>query len=120
MNVNYNYTGYYAIQVNYLNNLNSATDEYSNIPGNGIISPTSRTASLANEDQKNTSTSTVTLTGYNSFEVLSTNIIMYYDVEVLSMQKIVSQAISLCITGNVAKGTISGILKIEGNQPIYG
>jgi hypothetical protein len=36
------------------------------------------------------------------------------------MQKIVSQAISLSIPGNINSGAISGTLRMEGNQPISG
>jgi hypothetical protein len=36
MNINYNYTGYYAIQVNTINSANTITEEMSNIPNSNM------------------------------------------------------------------------------------
>lgn len=112
MNVNYNYTGYYAIQVNYLNSGAFNTHAYSNIPGNGIPALTSYSASVSNNDQFNTSTVSIALTGYNAMTVLSTNIILYYDVEVIAMEKIVSQAVAFTVAGDINAASLSGVVKI--------
>lgn len=112
MNVNYNYTGFYAVQVNYLNSGTFNTHEYSNIPGNAIPALTSFSASVSNNDQFNTSTVSIALTGYNSMTVLSTNIILYYDVEVPAMEKIVSQALAFTVAGDINTASLSGIVKI--------
>lgn len=47
MNVNYNFTGYYAIQVNSLTGSIASVDEYSNIPGNGMSIPLSTLKNVA-------------------------------------------------------------------------
>jgi hypothetical protein len=72
--------------------------------------PNARSASMAVDDKANTTTATLTLTGYN-FEILSANVILYYNVEVPTMEKIVSQAIQYSVVGNVGSGTISGVVK---------
>lgn len=74
-----------------------------------IVPTTIRSMALTVDDKFNTTTATLTLTGYSS-EVLSTNVILYYNVE--AMAKIVSQAISYTILGNVVSGSISGVMKI--------
>jgi hypothetical protein len=82
MTVNYNYTGFYAVQVNYLSGSTTLTDEYSNIPGNSMTSPLStvRSVSLTTDDQRNTTSAALVLNGYSSLTVLSTNAILYFDV----------------------------------------
>ena len=112
MNVNYNYTGFYALQVNYLNAGAFDTHEYSNIPGNAITALTSYSASVSNNDQFNTSTVSIALTGYNAMTVLSTNVILYYDVEVPAMEKIVSQALAFTVPGDINTASLSGVVKI--------
>lgn len=112
MNVNYNYTGYYAVQVNYLNSGAFKTHEYSNIPGNGIATIASFSASVSNNDQSNTSTVSIALTGYNAMTVLSTNVILYYDIEVPAMEKIVSQALAFTLPGDINTASLSGVVKI--------
>jgi hypothetical protein len=62
------------------------------------------------DDKVNTSTVTLTLTGYTA-EVLSVNVILYYDLDVPSMNKVVSQAVQFNLNGNVGSGSISGVLK---------
>jgi hypothetical protein len=121
MPVNYNYTGYYALQLNYLDASGAfATDEYSNIPGNGMgVVPVARSASLAVVDTANTTAATLTLSGYTA-EVLSANLLLYFNVEVTNLQKVVSQAVPYSLSGNVVSSSASGVLKIDGNQPIEG
>lgn len=113
MTVNYNYTGYYAIQVNYLHsNGTYLTDEFSNIPGNSLATSLSSTsASLTVTDQISTGASILSLTGYNSFEIISTNVIMYYDVQISYLNKIITNAIVWTIKGNINTGRISGLIK---------
>ncbi len=72
--------------------------------------PTSRRLDLNVDDKVNTSTVTLTLTGYTA-EVLSVNVILYYDLDVPSMNKVVSQAVQFNLNGNVGSGSISGVLK---------
>lgn len=71
------------------------------------------------DDRLNTTIATLTLTGY-TFEVLSANVILYFDVEVPSLEKVVSQALQYTIPGNVVSGTINGVLSFAGNSPIQG
>jgi hypothetical protein len=71
------------------------------------------------DDRLNTTTATLTLSGY-TFQVLSANVMLYFDVEVPSLEKVVSQAVQYTVPGNVVSGTISGVLSFAGNSPIQG
>jgi hypothetical protein len=72
--------------------------------------PTTRRLDLNVDDKVNTSTVTLALTGYTA-EVLSVNVILYYELDVPSMNKVVSQAVQFNLNGNVGSGSISGVLK---------
>ena len=51
MTLQYNYTGLYAAEVNWMNGNTFTQDYYSNIPNNGMTQPTTRQLTILNDDQ---------------------------------------------------------------------
>jgi len=68
MTTSYNYTGYYAIQVNFQNSSAASafgTHEYSNIPGNSMSAPSGFSISLQIADQLSSGSGSLNLINYS-------------------------------------------------------
>ena len=121
MTTSYNYTGYYAVQVNFQNSSASSpfgTHEFSNIPGKGMTSPSSTSASIQINDQLTSGTGTFTVSGYSGVEILSVNVIMYFQVYFAELDKAVLCGWMWNTAGNVVSGAISTNLEYASSTSI--
>lgn len=77
LNLQYNFTGYYAVQVNFVENNQFSSLEYSNIVGSSLNSLNSLGLFTVN-DQNQLSTIEFTLTNFAQRVVQDINVILYY------------------------------------------
>lgn len=121
MTTSYNYTGYYAVQINHQNSSAAsafATHQFSNIPGNGITPPTTSSVSLQVNDQLDYGTGTLTLSGYSSVQILSVNVILYYQVYFAQLDKSVLSGLMWNAAGNLISGSVATNLEFVSSSAI--
>ena len=118
MTVQYNYTGLYAAEVNWMDGTTPTQDYFSNIPNSGITQPTARQLTITNDDQPQKSLLKATLGSYTGDDVLSVNLLLYYDIHVEDIGKTVTKALVLTAEGNFVSGQMSGVLQLNSYHPI--
>ena len=120
MTTTYNYTGHYAIQVNYVSGTAFTTHEYSNIPGNSMAYPgSSFDVILSVQDLKTSDSVSLTLTtAYNAVEIVSINAILYYQVHFLEIGKTQLNGFMFNVQGNVQAANFGGSFSYKSSAPI--
>lgn len=86
LNLQYNFTGYYAVQVNCVENNQFSSLEYSNIVGSSLNTLTSVSSFTVN-DQNQLSTIEFTLNNFGLKTVQDVNVILYYKVGITELGK---------------------------------
>ncbi len=89
MSCEYNFTGYYAIQVNYINANQWFSEEYSNVVGSTMNSLVGLDK-FEVADEPKTSAINIQLSAYGLKEILDVNIILYYKIWIAELSKYVS------------------------------
>lgn len=75
-----------------------------------------KSLSVSVDDSTTTSSFTFSLSNFN-FEIISANFILYYDVEVASLNRIVSAGYAFSISTNFLAASVSGPLKLQVSSP---
>lgn len=119
MDVSYAYTGYYALQSNYLDSSNAfQSEEYTTIPSTSLFTLTDSTVAV--EEHAGNVTINLDLAGYNDKTITAVNGIFFFDVRIPSLEKRVSVGYMMTVKGNFERATITGDLSLHTNQPING
>ena len=118
MTLQYNYTGLYAAEVNWMDGTTPTSDYFSNIPNSAMIAPTTRTLSITNDDTPNNAQITLQLGSYSTGAILSVNVLVYYDIYVEDIEKTVTKALVWTVEGNVNQAIITGTLELNSYEPI--
>jgi len=111
--INYYYTGYYAVQINYLDSTNNfVSQELAVIPSSAISTLT--TATLTVDDNESSSVFNFDISiAPASTEVLSINLLIYYDVEVPSLSRKVSSGFAMSMHGDILSASSSAKLSLH-------
>lgn len=62
----------------------------------------------------------LSLAGFGARAIQSLNLIVYYNVEVMELEKIFSAGSAFSITGDISIASISGRLQVQAPQPLDG
>ena len=82
--------------------------------------PSGFTATLSVSDLSTYDSTALTLTGYNSLNILSVNVIMYYRVGFQELDKVQLCGLMWGVKGNVVNAELAGSIRYHSNQPING
>ena len=85
----YNFTGFYAVQVNFVSNNVQTSEELSNIVGSSMGGVTGLSGISVNDD-KDQSVVSFALNGYDGKEVQNVNVILYFKVWIQELEKEIS------------------------------